>query len=164
MKRCTGCGVGKSTSEFYKHPNGKHGLHPRCKDCLKAYALERRDTAIGRTYNSRYCDSHKDEKRNYNRTYKKTFMGSLRIRFANMKTRCGNKNCLRYKDYGGRGIECKFGSFDEFADYVLNILKVDPCGLQIDRIDNDGNYEPGNIRFVTAKVNNNNKRNSKHKF
>ena len=97
MKRCTGCGVGKSTSEFYKHPNGKHGLHPRCKDCLKAYALERRDTAIGRTYNSRYCDSHKDEKRNYNRTYKKTFMGSLRIRFANMKTRCGNKNCLRYK-------------------------------------------------------------------
>ena len=45
--------------------------------------------------------------------------------------------------------------------YVIDELRVDPRGLQIDRIDNDGHYEKGNIRFVTCVENNNNRCNSK---
>lgn len=42
-------------------------------------------------------------------------------------------------------------------NYVVDILKVDPRGFDIDRIDNNGHYEKGNIRFVTHKENCNNR-------
>ena len=161
VKQCTGCKTSKPISEFYKHPKGKDGLHSRCKDCLKWYAKNRRNTAIGRVYHNKYRNKHKAENRNYNKNYRKTFMGRLRGCFSGMKQRCNNKNNKRYKDYGGRGIKCNFKSFDEFANYVLNELNINPHGLQIDRIDNNGHYEPGNIRFVTSKINNNNRRNPK---
>lgn len=40
----------------------------------------------------------------------------------------------------------------------MNELKIDPRGLTIDRIDNSGNYEKGNIQFITHKENNQNRR------
>ncbi len=51
------------------------------------------------------------------------------------------------------------GWIDEFRDYVTGVLGVDPRGLQCDRIDNEGHYERGNIRFVTAKENSHSRRN-----
>ena len=84
---------------------------------------------------------------------------ALRSRYFRMLNRCINPNDDSYPYYGGRGIEVCFKSFDEFLDYVINELPVvDIDGLDIDRIDNNGNYEPGNIRFVTHKVNCQNKR------
>ena len=50
-----------------------------------------------------------------------------------------------------------FESLDDFRNYVIDVLKADPRGLQIDRINNGGNYEVGNIRFVTCLENNQNK-------
>lgn len=76
-----------------------------------------------------------------------------------MKVRCSNKNRENYKIYGGRGISvCKewidsFSSFREWAE-AHGYEK----GLQIDRIDVNGNYEPANCRWVTPKVNGNNRR------
>ena len=96
----------------------------------------------------------------YRAKYRKTVVGCLRICFVSLKHRCNNPNNRAYKHYGGRGIQNKFKNSDDFVDYVVNELRVDPRGLQIDRIDNDGHYEKGNIRFVTAKVNSNNRRNS----
>ncbi len=87
--------------------------------------------------------------------YHNTVRGYLRRTYQNIKNRCNN---LSNKYYGGRGIKNKFNSPDEFVEYVINELQVDPRNLQIDRINNDGNYEKGNIRFVTAKVNSNNRR------
>jgi hypothetical protein len=89
--------------------------------------------------------------------YKKTIKGFLISVWNHMTSRCNNPNDISYKNYGGRRIRCLFESCGEFTDYIVNKLKVDPRGLQIDRINNNGNYEPGNIRFVTHAENQKNK-------
>ena len=80
----------------------------------------------------------------------------------NIKLRCCDPNQPNYLLYGGRGItvcdEWK-ESYEVFRDYAL--AHGYKPGLQIDRYpNNDGNYEPGNIRFVTCKENNRNRRNT----
>ena len=76
-----------------------------------------------------------------------------------IKARCYNPKRERFKDWGGRGITmCEEwrNNFKAFYDWAMaNGYKE---GLQIDREDNDGNYTPENCRFVTAKVNSNNRR------
>lgn len=94
---------------------------------------------------------------NYQKKYRKTIKGHLIYCFHNIIARCNNSKHKSYKNYGGRGIKCLFKSFDEFIDYVVNELQVDPRGLTIDRIDNDGYYERGNIRFITQAENNRNR-------
>lgn len=76
-----------------------------------------------------------------------------------MIDRCYNKEYHRYHDWGGRGIkvcdEWK-GSVRKFAEWCIK--NGWDKNLQIDRIDNDKNYEPGNIRFVTSQFNSFNRR------
>lgn len=71
-----------------------------------------------------------------------------------MKMRCSNPNDKRYDCYGGRGIkvcdEWKNNS-SAFFDWALSHGYKDD--LQIDRIDNNGDYEPSNCRFVTLQEN-----------
>lgn len=70
-----------------------------------------------------------------------------------MKTRCYNKNCKSYKRYGERGITvCEEWRNDFKAFYDWAMANGYKEGLTIDRIDVNGNYEPKNCRFVTAKV------------
>lgn len=160
-KQCSKCKKWKSFSAFYKHPRGKNGLHARCKKCLKNYARKRRKTKSGKGYQKKYQQLHRAEINKREKDYRKTIKGCLCSRFQNIRHRCNDPKNTAYKNYGGRGIKLKFKSLKEFIDYVMNELQVDPRRLQIDRIDNNGHYEPGNIRFVTAKVNCNNRRNSK---
>jgi hypothetical protein len=70
------------------------------------------------------------------------------------KQRCNNKKNVGYKNYGGRGIRFKFKSFSQF----LKELGRRPRGKMLDRIDNNGHYEPGNVRWVTRLEQNRNKR------
>jgi len=69
--------------------------------------------------------------------------------WQNIKTRCFNKNCHDYLNYGGRGITV-CDRWLEFKNFYED-MGDRPEGLSLDRIDNDGNYEPGNCRWTTFR-------------
>jgi hypothetical protein len=75
-----------------------------------------------------------------------------------MKTRCENKNDYHYEWYGARGIKVceEWQTFEPFYDWAMaNGYKEN---LALDRIDNDGDYEPSNCRWATQKEQSNNTR------
>jgi hypothetical protein len=75
--------------------------------------------------------------------------------YTNAKRRCRNPRTQGFEHWGGRGIEFRYGSFEEFhADLGP---KPSP-NLSLDRINNDGHYEPGNCRWATRSVQNANQR------
>ena len=78
--------------------------------------------------------------------------------WQDMKRRCYNKQNARYDRYGGRGITvCEewLNDFQSFYDWAINNGYSDD--LTIDRIDNDGNYEPANCKWSTNKEQCNNR-------
>lgn len=86
----------------------------------------------------------------------------LYVKWTQMKQRVTNPNHDHYKYYGARGIKiCDewIHNFKAFYDWAIaNGWKE---GLQIDRIDNDGDYSPENCRFVTQAENQRNRTNNK---
>jgi hypothetical protein len=79
--------------------------------------------------------------------------------WGSMRSRCVSESNHAYHDYGGRGISVCGKWKDnpvEFIEWSLKNGWVE--GLQLDRIDNNGDYEPSNCRFVTASLNMDNRR------
>lgn len=66
------------------------------------------------------------------------------------KSRCFNKNNNRYSRYGGRGITMCDRWKNSFEEFYKD-MGDRPEAMSIDRINNDGNYEPSNCRWATAK-------------
>lgn len=72
--------------------------------------------------------------------------------WAMANRRCSDPRHHRYKQYGARGIRfCRDWAFDfnAFARYVCDHVGPRPAGYSLDRIDNDGDYCPGNIRWAS---------------
>ncbi len=69
--------------------------------------------------------------------------------WAAMRTRCKNQNDARFPRYGGRGISV-CDRWRKFENFIAD-MGPRPEGLTLDRINNDGNYEPGNCRWATMR-------------
>lgn len=86
----------------------------------------------------------------------------LYIVWGGMKTRCYNESFHQYADYGGRGIRVCDRWLESFENFYHDVLDGYKSGLQLDRKDNNGDYEPSNIRWVTTGQNGMNRRGSKN--
>lgn len=92
----------------------------------------------------------KGVRRKYTIEQSKSFLHS---RWSNIKQRCYNPNSPKYSLYGGRGIKmCDEWRNNYVSFYNWAIQHGAKRTLSIDRIDNNGNYEPSNCRWVDAKT------------
>lgn len=158
----TGHAYAYLTAIEYSHSlNGKAYWRFKCK-CGETTTLLISNVRNGHTSS---CGCHRREisgKTNLRHGATSGNVDRLYRTWATMKQRCNLTTSESYPDYGGRGIRiCREWSDDYvvFRDWALANGYSDE--LTIDREDNDGNYEPGNCRWTTYTVQNNNRRNTR---
>jgi hypothetical protein len=97
----------------------------------------------------------------FNRAFRTTHGGRNTPEYEiwrSMIKRCENPNHHAYARYGGRGINVHPEWRTSFAAFLRDVGRRPSQDLSLDRINNDGDYEPGNVRWATAKQQANNRR------
>ncbi len=132
----------------------KKWIHFGIFKCL--YCLQEVEKQLYNGLKAKSCGCNKRKGKTYKHGGKGTKLYKI---WQGIKSRILNSNSKQYKDWGGRGITiCPewTESYITFRDWALNNGYQE--GLQINRINNNGNYEPFNCNFVTAKENARNRR------
>lgn len=119
------CGCGKETTVIYSHLRGKRPTQS-CGCMARGTNRARLSSTHGMSKSPEYTS------------------------FAAAKKRCTNSNAKQFADYGGRGIRFHFSSFEEF--YAEIGPRPEPkLNYSLERIDNEGHYEKGNVKWATKK-------------
>lgn len=167
-KLCIGDRYGRLTilSDLGLMPTGKKGVmirHAHCRcDCGECKPIQFEKLRSGNTSS---CGCLRLERVRAAATKHGKRNHPLYAVYDGMLARCHNINHASYIRYGARGIRvCDEWSddFTRFYDWCLS--HGWRKGLQLDRINNDGDYAPGNVRFVSPRANNRNKSVSKYWF
>jgi hypothetical protein len=147
-------------ADDYVQPSGKHRIRWLCKcDCGNIKVINGKDMVKGET---KSCGCLHREKVSTHNLSKNLLYDVLH----RMYKCCCNPNCNNYENYGGRGIKLVSQWNKDIVgmeNAVKNFIQWSKShgykkGLSIDRKNNDGNYESSNCRWVSRKIQNNNKR------
>ena len=126
--------------------NANYGWLCRC-DCGREVIVKGGSLRNGNSKSCRSCHS-----KNINTTHGQT-RTRLYYVWQNMINRCENAKTRAYKNYGGRGIMVCSEWHDAATFFKWALSHGYKEGLTIDRIDNNGNYEPDNCQFITKSEN-----------
>jgi hypothetical protein len=126
---CGGCGE-------THHVDSNNLNAGKTSKCVKCVGKDRRNSSL--------AAQHGIDWRDWDR---------LSNRYYAILSRCNTPTSKQYHHYGGRGIECRFESMPDFVLYCTTLPGWDDRDLEIDRANNSGHYERGNLRFVTRQGN-----------
>lgn len=126
-----------------------------CTECAKPFVRLARWTSGKVTFCGLSC-YHKNRART-----RRSRMPEYKI-WDSMLRRCENPKHKAYKNYGGRGI-LVCAKWHDFDAWLADVGRRPDSSLEFDRVDNDGNYEPSNVRWTDLTTQSRNRRNT-HKF
>ena len=160
FKDLTGQKFGRLTV-IERAPNKFKKTMWRCRCDCKKEIITRSDSLLnGRT---KSCGCLQKENANGHTPTHGMSKATIYRKYVSIKNRCLNLKAENFPRYGGRGIKIYpewIDNFQSFYDYVSALPHFGEKGYSLDRIDNNGNYEPNNLRWADRKTQGRNKRNN----